>query len=340
MPSSTRDSAVPGGVWCPVVSLYKNTPRQEVDLEASRKYFAFLIQGGVSGLVLQGSTAEAALLSPSERVDLIKTARQAAADVGKPNFPLMVGISGQSTNETLQLVDDAAKNGADFGLLLPPSYWPKAVTNDVIVEFYEEVADNSQIPIVVYNVRVQLAAMSQTLTERSSPGVTSGIDLGVDVLSRLAKHPNIVGVKLTCANAGKVATLTAQYTPDQFAVLSGQSDWLLPCLISGGMGCVTGIGNVFPRSVVKLYSLWQEGKMDEARQLQGQVAQAESACKKGLATTKYGTAYFAGPAAGLNDQSLFLPRKPYKLASKDLQGSTISTMQILADLEASLMKSR
>ncbi|KAI4717764.1 dihydrodipicolinate synthase [Aureobasidium sp. EXF-10727] len=322
MPSSTRDSAIPGGVWCPVVSLYRNTPRQEVDLEASRKYFAFLIQGGVSGLVLQGSTAEAALLMPSERVDLIKTARQAAADVGKPNFPLMVGITGQSTNETLQLVDDAAKNGADFGLLLPPSYWPKAVTNDVIVDFYEEVADNSQIPIVVYNF----------------PGVTSGIDLGVDVLSRLAKHPNIVGVKLTCANAGKVATLTAQYTPDQFAVFSGQSDWLLPCLISGGMGCVTGIGNVFPRSVVKLYSLWQEGKMDQARQLQGQVAQAESACKKGLAATKYGTAYFAGPAAGLSDQSLFLPRKPYKLASKDLQGSTISTMQVLADLEASLIK--
>lgn len=153
MPSSTRDSAIPGGVWCPVVSLYRNTPRQEVDLDASRKYFAFLIRGGVSGLVLQGSTAEAALLSSSERIDLIKTARQAAADVGKPDFPLMVGISGQSTNETLQLVDDAAKNGADFGLLLPPSYWPKAVTNDVIVEFYKEVADNSQIPIVVYNVR-------------------------------------------------------------------------------------------------------------------------------------------------------------------------------------------
>lgn len=167
--------------------------------------------------------------------------------------------------------------------------------------------------------------------------MTSGIDLGVDVLSKLAKHSNIVGVKLTCANAGKVATLTAQYTPDQFAVFSGQSDWLLPCLVSGGMGCVTGIGNVFPRSVVKLYSLWQEGKLDEARQLQGQVAQAESACKKGLAATKFGTAYFAGPAAGLEDQSLFLPRKPYKLASKDLQASTILTMQILAKLESSLM---
>lgn len=145
-------TAVPAGVWCPVVSLYKNTPRQELDHEASRKYFAHLIRGGVNGLVLQGSTAEAALLSAEERVSLIKTARQAAADVGAPNFPMAAGISGQSTNETLSLVEDAANAGADFGLLLPPHYWPKAVTNDAIVEFYREVADHARIPIIIYNV--------------------------------------------------------------------------------------------------------------------------------------------------------------------------------------------
>lgn len=168
------------------------------------------------------------------------------------------------------------------------------------------------------------------------PGVTAGIDLGFDVLLKLAQHPNIVGVKLTCANAGKVSSLTARFSPDQFAVFSGQSDWLLPCLISGGMGCVTGIGNVFPRAVAKLYELWQDGKVQEARELQGQIAQAESACKKGLAATKFGTAYFAGPAAGLDDPTLFLPRKPYKVASKDLQRSTIETMQILQQLEVEL----
>lgn len=168
------------------------------------------------------------------------------------------------------------------------------------------------------------------------PGVTSGIDLGVDVLTQLAQHPNIAGTKLTCANAGKVTSLTARYTPDQFAVFSGQSDWLLPCLIGGGVGCVTGIGNVFPKSVARLYSLWQDGKIEEARELQGRVALAESACKKGLSATKYGTAYFAGPAAGLTDQTLFYPRKPYKPAGKDLQKSTIEVMQHLAELESTL----
>jgi diketogulonate reductase-like aldo/keto reductase len=166
--------------------------------------------------------------------------------------------------------------------------------------------------------------------------VTSGIDLGVDVLSQLASHPNIAGVKLTCANAGKVTSLTAKFSPSEFAVFAGQSDWLLPCLIGGGVGCVTGIGNVFPKSVTLLYNLWQEGKIEEARKLQGQVALAEGACKRGLSATKYGTAYFAGPVAGLSDFTSFHPRKPYKPASKALQESTVATMQHLAELERSL----
>jgi dihydrodipicolinate synthase/N-acetylneuraminate lyase len=102
------------------------------------------------------------------------------------------------------------------------------------------------------------------------------------------------------------------------------------------MGCVTGIGNVLPKTVAKLYALWQEGKVDEACQLQGQIALAEQACKKGLAATKFGTAYFAGPLAGLTDMKSFYPRKPYKPALKELQESTIRTIQHLAELEKSL----
>jgi dihydrodipicolinate synthase/N-acetylneuraminate lyase len=168
------------------------------------------------------------------------------------------------------------------------------------------------------------------------PGVTAGIDLGADILIKLAEHPNIVGVKLTCANAGKVTSLTARYEPDQFSVFSGQSDWLLPCLVGGGIGCVTGIGNVFPKSVSHLYELWQRGDTREAQKLQGKVALAESACKKGLAATKYGAFAFAGHAAGITDEAAFWPRKPYKPAGKALQEATIATMQELAELEASL----
>lgn len=155
--ATTPKPAVPAGIWCPVVSLYKDTTWQEIDLEASYNYFSHLIRGGVHGLVLQGSTAEAALLAPEERIDLIRTARKACVDLGVPDFPLVAGISGQSTNETVKLAADAALAGADYGLLLPPSYWPRAVNNDIIEEFYCEVADGSKIPIIVYNVSISLS---------------------------------------------------------------------------------------------------------------------------------------------------------------------------------------
>ena len=133
-----------------------------------------------------------------------------------------------------------------------------------------------------------------------------------------------------------MACLTARFPPSQFAVFSGQSDWLLPCLVAGGMGCVTGIGNVFPKSVAKLYALWQDGKLDEARTLQGQVALAELACKRGLSATKFATEYFAAPLAGLSQNASFAPRKPYEPASKDLQKTTINTIQHLTGFEKSL----
>ena len=143
---------IPPGVYCPVVSVYKTTPRQEIDLDASYKLFSYYMQSGVDGLVLQGSTAEAALLAPNERIQLIKVGRKAASDLGLQSYPIVAGISGQSTNESIKLVEDAANAGADFGLLLPPCYWPKAVTDQVIIDFYREVADHAPIPVVIYNV--------------------------------------------------------------------------------------------------------------------------------------------------------------------------------------------
>lgn len=147
-----KSNPIPPGVYCPVVSLYKPTPRQEVDLEATYKYFKFLVLGGVTGLVLQGTTAEAVLLSAEERVEITKVAKRVVTDLGLPDYPLVAGISAQSTNESIRFAEDAAAAGANFGLLLPPSYWSKVVTKDVILGFYREVADASPIPVVIYNV--------------------------------------------------------------------------------------------------------------------------------------------------------------------------------------------
>ncbi|GLI79614.1 hypothetical protein PoHVEF18_007952 [Penicillium ochrochloron] len=317
---ASKSKPIPPGIYCPVISLYKPTPRQEIDYDASYKFFSHLIRSGIDGLVLAGTTAEAVLLSAEERKKLVKVARKAAVDSGRPKFPIVAGISGQSTVESIQLAEDALSAGADFGLLLPPSYWAKAVTKEAILGFYHDVADATALPIVIY----------------SFPAMCNGIDLNSDTLSELAQHPNIVGVKLTCGNAGKVTRLTQEYKHAQFGVFAGSSDWLIPCLAGSGGGCVTGIANVFPKCVARLYALWNEGKITEAKELQGLVAQAEKACKEGISPTKYATAHFAGPRAGVTEPKAFWPRKPY-LPCDDKKAAWVeSVMQHLVELEESL----
>lgn len=164
----------------------------------------------------------------------------------------------------------------------------------------------------------------------------NGIDLNSDVMSELAQHPNIVGTKLTCGNAGKGTRLAQEYTPAQFAVHAGSSDWLLPCLAGGGVGCVTGIANVFPRTVSRLYRLWKDGKVQEATALQGLVAQAEKACKEGIAPTKFAAAHFAGPRAGTTEEKTFWPRKPYKPSPAEKQEWVVKVMEHLVEIENSL----
>ncbi|CEO59074.1 Putative Dihydrodipicolinate synthase [Penicillium brasilianum] len=317
---AAKSEPIPQGIYCPVISLYRPTPRQEVDYEASYKFFLHLIRSGVDGLVLAGTTAEAVLLSAEERKELIKVARKAASDSGRPDFPILSGISGQSTVESIRLAEDALSVGADFGLLLPLSYWAKAVTKEAILGFYHDVADATALPIVIY----------------SFPAMCNGVDLSSDTLSELAQLPNIVGVKLTCGNAGKVTRLTQEYTHGQFGVFAGSSDWLLPCLIGSGGGCVTGIANVFPKCVARLYALWNEDKIKEAKELQGLVAQAEKACKEGIAPTKYATGHFAGPSAGVTEPAAFWPRKPYLPCDPQKAVWVENVMQHLVQLEQSL----
>ncbi|CCT71972.1 related to dihydrodipicolinate synthetase [Fusarium fujikuroi] len=312
---------LPKGVYTPVVTLYKaDDPTQQVDHEAMHTQCQALIKAGMHGLVYLGTNGELVLLSREERKAIIKTAVQAASAAGGPDYPIVAGISAQSTQETIQNAKDAAEAGAGFGLLLPPNYWPKALPSQAIVSYFKEVAAASPIPIVIYNF----------------PAVTSGIDLDSDQLATLASEPNIVAVKLTCGNVGKLARLTALFSHEQFGVYGGSSDYLLPTLHSGGSGCVTGMGNIFPSSTAGVYDLWKAGKIDEANKLQGLVAHAEWACKKGISNTKYGAWHFLGKEIGLDNETAWHMRKPYQPLDDKAKEWTVKTLSVLADAEKQL----
>lgn len=158
--------------------------------------------------------------------------------MGKSNLPITVGCNGGCTEAVVNDIAATAQAGADYALVLVPSYFHFAMNADAINEFFLEVADRSPIPIVIYNF----------------PGVVSGLDVNSVMLDLLGEHPNIVAVKLTCGGIAKVARVSAKFgafdghdREGSFRALAGQSDWLVPALAVGGAGCITGLANLYPR---------------------------------------------------------------------------------------------
>lgn len=291
----------------------------EIALDAQTKYFHYLSTTGIAGLIVLGSNAEAFLLTPSERRALISNARAAIG----PSFPLMAGVSGNSTKQVLENIKEAVEAGADYGLLLPAAYFGKATTPSVIERFYTDVAEKSELPIVIYNF----------------PGVCNGVDLDSDMITKLAKKlpGKIVGVKLTCGSVAKVMRIAAILPKSEFANFGGQSDFLIGGLASGSSGCICAFGNVMPKSIVKIYNLYQEGKIEEAMQLHQKAALAEQSIKSGIAATKYAASLHTAKAAGIaNAEELLKPRTPYEPPSDAAKKMIRDTTEAIGQIEASL----
>jgi len=107
------------------------------------------------------------------------------------------------------------------------------------------------------------------------PLITAGIDLDSDMILTLAQHPNIVGVKLTCANVGKLHRISSTIPSSEFAVFSGKSDVLLQGLLSGSAGGITALVNIAPKVHVKMFKHFQDGELDEAWKIQYMIGHAE-----------------------------------------------------------------
>src|SRR5271156_3177184 len=140
----------------------------------------------VAGIVVQGSTGEAMLLSDQERRDVLKTALAAAA----PNKVMIAGTGIESARETLTLTEYAAQLGYDAAMVRTPHYYKKQMLPANLLAFYRTVADHSALPIIIYNF----------------PQGT-GYDIPAEIVIELAGHPNIVGIKESSGNLDKVKAM-------------------------------------------------------------------------------------------------------------------------------------
>ncbi|KAF8416840.1 dihydrodipicolinate synthetase family protein [Tirmania nivea] len=201
-----------------------------------------LARSGVRGLVLAGSTGEAALLTRAERKALISTTRQTLAEAGFHGYPIIAGVAGDSAQDAVGQLVEAAEAGAQWGMVLVPNYFAAAGRNpnyqQGLVEWFSCVADASPIPILIYHY----------------PTVSNNVSVSMPTYHALASHRNIVGCKLSHGNVSAHMQLAALAPTHNFHVFSGLGQQLFPILCGGCHGAIDGLAGVFPKSLVHLFN--------------------------------------------------------------------------------------
>lgn len=231
------------GIFPPIATPFENGKIAFDKLEINIKK---LSGTGIAGIVVLGSNGEYVYLSEKEKRDVIGAVVKAVPD----NMPVIAGTACESAAETIRLTCDSAELGARAALLTPPHYYGGKMTDEALTRFYTEVADNIPIPVLLYNV----------------PKFTH-LNLTAGLISRLSRHPNIVGVKDSSGNVN----LLGQYlnnSESNFNVLVGTAGVLFSGLTLGCVGGIVAMANVAPQACVKILDSVNQGDVDKARRLQ------------------------------------------------------------------------
>lgn len=254
-------SRQPGGILAPVATIFGNDG--ELELAALTANLNVYAESELDGIVLLGSNGEFAMLEAVEREAVVETGVEA---IGGRRI-VLAGTGAESTRRTIGQTRHAAAAGVDFALVITPHYYKTRYDRAAMVRHYQAVAEASPIPILIY----VMAAYT-------------GFDLATPVIAELSRHPNIVGIKDSGGNAVKIADMMATVEPS-FAVLAGSASSLLASLVLGATGGIVALGNIVPAACKQLHRLFEDGRLDEARDLQLRLMAPNAAV-----TTKYGVA--------------------------------------------------
>ena len=211
----------------------------EIDYQALGRLIEMQIEANIGALVIGGTTAEAATLSDEERYKLYTFAKGKIA--GRTR--LILGTGTNDTRVALAHTKFAEQLGCD-GVLLVTPYYNKG-TELGIEKHYLTIAESTDLPIIVYNV----------------PSRT-GVNLGINLLDRLANHPNIVGLKEASDSTDRLVSL-ADFG-DRLRLYAGNDSQIFPTLSLGGFGVISVMSNIIPRETVELCRNCFDGRTKEA----------------------------------------------------------------------------
>lgn len=215
---------------------------ENVDVARTQALVDFLLERGINGLYLTGSTGEGFLMTAEERKLMVETVVERVAG----RVPVIVHVGDIGTRKSIELAQHAYKAGADAISSVPPFYWHFS-END-IYQYYKDISESTPLPMVIYNV--PLAGL-----------------MGADLLLRLAELPNVKGLKFTGKDHDQMSMLKAQLGPD-FMVYSGCDEMAFSGLSVGADGIIGSFYNVMPETFQLIYNYAKEGNMAAGTRLQ------------------------------------------------------------------------
>lgn len=215
----------------------------KVDEKALRELIEFQIENGTDGIVPCGTTGESATLSLDEHERVIALTIEAA----NKRVPVIAGTGSNNTAEAVRLTKHAKTAGADAALLITPYY--NKPTQEGLYQHYKKVAEESDIPIILYNV----------------PGRT-GVNMLPETVARLAGIKNIVGIKEATGDLKQISDVI-NLCPTDFLILSGDDFTVYPTLAVGGHGVISVVANAAPRDMADLCDAYFASDMKKANDL-------------------------------------------------------------------------
>src|SRR6185437_2567870 len=224
------------GVIAPVVTPF-DAATGDVAAEAFRGNLHAHFDRGVSGVLLCGSTGEAALLDEGERDTLVEWARPLVA----PDRWLLAGVGGESTRQTIARAKRAAERGADAVLVVAPHYYGNAMTPEALGIHYRAVADASPVPVLLYNIPKYMH-----------------FPLDPGLVRELSAHENIVGIKDSSGDLDLLRGYLAS-RGDAFAVLTGNGGTFYTALELGAAGGILAVSLLAGELSVSVWRAFQAG---------------------------------------------------------------------------------
>jgi len=223
------------------------TKNSNINEPVLKKLLLYLADSGVHGIFVLGSQGEFYALSFEEKVRLMELAIETVGN----KLPIYAGTGTNTTRATIKLSQIAEKVGIDAVSIITPSFI--SPSQQELYEHFYQIARAVNIPIILYNNPAR-----------------SGLQMSTDLVGRLSKIPNIIGIKNSSADFSSTVDYI-MHTDSEFSVLSGHDYYILATLMYGGRGSISATANVAPELAVKIYESFLKGDLKASLEAQNQL---------------------------------------------------------------------